>query len=81
MGKAVLLLCIVAVIAAPRGAAAGRRHLGWSYGTEVLPERGYEIDLPIGSIARGEYVIAIEASHGADQAKSLVSFRVGSPQQ
>jgi VWFA-related protein len=48
---------------------------------KTVPERGYEIDLPIGSIARGEYVIAIEASHGADQAKSLVSFRVGSPQQ
>jgi VWFA-related protein len=45
-----------------------------------VPQRGYEIDLPIGSIARGEYVIAIEASHGADQAKTLVSFRVGSPQ-
>lgn len=46
-----------------------------------VPGRGYEIDLPIGSIARGEYVIAIEASRGADQAKSLVSFRVGTPQQ
>jgi hypothetical protein len=43
--------------------------------------RAYEIDLPIGSVARGEYVIAIEASRGADQAKTLVSFRVGSPQQ
>lgn len=43
--------------------------------------RGYELDLPIGSIARGEYVIAIEASRGADQARTLVSFRVGSPQQ
>jgi VWFA-related protein len=43
--------------------------------------RGYEIDLPVGSVARGEYVIAIEASHGADQARTLVSFRVGSPQQ
>jgi len=43
--------------------------------------KGYEIDMPIGSIARGEYVIAIEASRGADQAKTLVSFRVGSPQQ
>src|SRR5262245_3220399 len=38
---------------------------------------GYEIDLPIGSVARGEYVIAFEASHGADQAKTLLSFRVG----
>jgi hypothetical protein len=46
-----------------------------------VPERGYEIDLSIGSIARGEYVISIEASHGADQAKTLVSFRVGSSQQ
>ena len=48
---------------------------------KTVPGRGYEIDLPIGSIARGEYVIAIEASHGADQAKTLVSFRVGSSQQ
>ena len=48
---------------------------------KTVPGRGYEIDLPIGSIARGEYVIAIDASHGADQAKTLVSFRVGSPQQ
>jgi VWFA-related protein len=40
--------------------------------------KGYEIDIPIGSVARGEYVIAVEASRGADQAKTLVSFRVGS---
>jgi VWFA-related protein len=43
--------------------------------------KGFEIDMPVGSIARGEYVIAIEASRGADQAKTLVSFRVGSSQQ
>ena len=43
--------------------------------------KGYEIDMPVGSIARGEYVISIEASRGADQAKTLVSFRVGSSQQ
>jgi VWFA-related protein len=48
---------------------------------KTVPGRGYEIDLPIGSVGRGEYVIAIQASHGADQAKTLVSFRVGSPQQ
>ena len=48
---------------------------------KTVPGRGYELDLPIGSIARGEYVISIEASHGADQARTLVSFRVGSPQQ
>ena len=37
---------------------------------------GYEIDLPIGSIARGEYVFEIVASRGADQAKTLLSFKV-----
>jgi VWFA-related protein len=37
---------------------------------------GYELDLPLGSIAHGEYVIVFEASHGADQAKQLISFRV-----
>lgn len=37
---------------------------------------GYELDLPLGSIAHGEYVISFEASHGADQAKQLLSFRV-----
>jgi hypothetical protein len=36
----------------------------------------YEIDLPIGSIARGEYVIEIGATAGADTAKALLSFRV-----
>jgi VWFA-related protein len=45
------------------------------------PQSGFEIDLPMGSLARGEYVIAIAASRGADQAKTLLSFRAGSPQQ
>jgi hypothetical protein len=36
----------------------------------------YEIDLPIGSIARGDFVFDIAASRGADQAKTLLSFRV-----
>jgi hypothetical protein len=37
---------------------------------------GYELDLPIGSIARGEYVFEIVASRGADQARTLLSFKV-----
>jgi hypothetical protein len=37
---------------------------------------GYQIDLPVASIARGEYVFEIAASRGADQAKTLLSFRV-----
>jgi len=37
---------------------------------------GYQLDLPLGSIAHGDYVISFEASHGADQVKQLLSFRV-----
>ena len=40
------------------------------------PAGPYEIELAIGSVARGEYVFQIDASHGADQAKALLSFRV-----
>lgn len=36
----------------------------------------YQIDLPIGSVGRGDYVFEFAASHGADQAKALLSFRV-----
>ena len=43
---------------------------------KTTAEGHYEIDLPIGSVARGDYVFEIVASHGADQAKTLVSFRV-----
>ena len=47
----------------------------------VMPVRAnegglYEIDLPVGSVARGDFVFEIVASRGADQAKTLLSFRV-----
>ena len=58
----------------PARAAAARKLA--TLPLKTVPRRGYEIDLPIGSIARGEYVIEIDASRGADQAKTLVSFRV-----
>jgi VWFA-related protein len=57
-------------------------HLLSSHGTALatLPlesgTAGYEMELPVGSIARGEYVVAIEASHGSSQAKTLLSFRI-----
>jgi VWFA-related protein len=35
----------------------------------------YEIELPIGSIARGDYVIAIEAAHGDVKKRTLVAFK------
>jgi len=39
-------------------------------------QNAYELDLPLGSIAHGEYVIAFEVSHGADQVRQLLPFRV-----
>jgi VWFA-related protein len=40
------------------------------------PAGPYEIDLPMGSVARGEYVFQFDASAGADKAKALLSFKV-----
>ena len=37
---------------------------------------GYEIEIPVASIARGEYIVALEASRGADRDKVLFSFRI-----
>ncbi|HEY3804106.1 MAG TPA: hypothetical protein VGL61_15930 [Kofleriaceae bacterium] len=37
------LVLVAAVIAAPGTASAGRTFYGWLYGTEVMPERGAEI--------------------------------------
>ena len=37
---------------------------------------GYQIDLPLSSVARGEYVIAIEARRGDERAEAHVAFRV-----
>jgi VWFA-related protein len=37
---------------------------------------GYRIDLPLGAIARGEYVIAIDARSGAEHAEAHVAFRI-----
>ena len=40
------------------------------------PGGDYQIDLPIGSVGRGEYVFQIAAARGADEARALLSFRV-----
>lgn len=45
----------------------------------VRPRAGdpgtFELELPIGSIGRGDYVIAIDAAHGEARARQLVAFR------
>jgi hypothetical protein len=39
-----LVLAGLAVIATPRIASAGRSHFAWLYGTDIVPERGTEIE-------------------------------------
>ena len=39
-------------------------------------ESGYEIDLPLASVARGDYLIEITAAAGDDRARDLVPVRV-----
>lgn len=38
--------------------------------------RGYLIDLPLSTLARGEFVVSIDASRGDDRAEALVAIRV-----
>ena len=41
------------------------------------PERsGYQIDLPLFSVARGEYFLSIEATRDGERAETLFAFRV-----
>jgi len=40
------------------------------------PGDGYEIDLPLSSVARGEFLIAITAGSGPDTVRAFVPFRV-----
>lgn len=45
-------------------------------GAPTRRTRGYQVDLPFASIARGEYVIAIDVTGGAHHARALVPLRV-----
>jgi hypothetical protein len=36
----------------------------------------YQVDLPLASNARGDYLIVIEAAHGDEKARMLVPLRV-----
>jgi VWFA-related protein len=41
-----------------------------------LANGSYQIDLPLASIARGDYLVSIEATRGEESAKALVPIRV-----
>jgi len=36
----------------------------------------YQLDFPMGAVARGEYLIELAATHGADRVRALAPFRV-----
>jgi VWFA-related protein len=41
-----------------------------------MPGAGYQIEVPLASIARGDYLIAIAAAHGEERTRALVPLRV-----
>ena len=43
---------------------------------DANPAGGYEIDLPLSTIARGEFLLSIEAVHADERAEALVPLRV-----
>ena len=43
---------------------------------DTNPAGGYEIDLPLSTIARGEFLLSIEAVHADERAEALVPLRV-----
>jgi len=44
----------------------------------ATPGDGFEIDLPLASVARGDYIIEIVAAAGDERARELVPMRVAS---
>jgi len=40
------------------------------------PDATYQIELPLASIARGDYLIAIAAARGEERTRALVPIRV-----
>ena len=55
---------------------AGATLLELPVATMVGTEAGYQIDLPLASIARGDYLIAIAAAHGEQRTRALVPLRI-----
>ena len=39
-------------------------------------ETTYQIDLPLASIARGDYLIAVAAAHGDERARAMIALRI-----
>jgi hypothetical protein len=69
--------------AAPAATVSARILSQWGKDLAELPlvprpagDGPYEIDLPLSSVARGDYLIALSASAGGDHARALVPIRV-----
>jgi hypothetical protein len=68
---------------APNATVSARILSQWGKDLAELPlvprpagDGPYEIDLPLSSVARGDYLIALSASAGGDHARALVPIRV-----
>jgi VWFA-related protein len=77
------LLVRFAVYGTNRGAATVMARLATRNGAPLAtlrvdpnPAGGFEIDLPLSTIARGEYLLSIEGVHAGERAVSLVPIRV-----
>ncbi len=75
------LIIRVPVYGGPENAAAARLLNNRGAEMRVLPvttvgDGLYQLDLPLGTAARGDYLIAIEAARGAETARVLVPVRI-----
>ena len=43
---------------------------------EDAGDKAYQVELPLASIARGDYLIVIVAAHGDEKTRALVPLRV-----
>jgi hypothetical protein len=55
---------------------AGATLLSLPLVTMTGPGTAYQIEFPLASIARGDYLIAITAAHGDERTRALVPMRV-----
>jgi VWFA-related protein len=74
-----------AVYGAPASAAAASARLTTKAGVSLLelpiakmarPETMYQVELPLASMGRGDYLIAVAAEHGEERARALVPIRI-----
>jgi len=67
-----------AVVSARMLSRAGAPLLPLIVAAPASPADGYEIDLPLASVARGDYLVDVAASAGDDRTEILIPLRIAS---